>query len=91
MKLILCFLFFCSPFFNAQGTERKVTIIHKQGQFDCHTFRIPAMATTDQGTLLAVYARLWFQQYGHMASQGLTNGWVRDLSLGIQFTNLPSS
>ena len=38
-----------------QGTERKVTIIHKQGQFDCHTFRIPAMATTNKGTLLAVY------------------------------------
>ena len=37
------------------GTDRKVTIIHKQGQFDCHTFRIPAMATTNKGTLLAVY------------------------------------
>ena len=55
MKLILCFLFFCSPFFNAQGTERKVTIIHKQGQFDCHTFRIPAMVATNKGALLAVY------------------------------------
>ena len=37
------------------GADRKVTIIHKQGQFDCHTFRIPAMAATNQGTLLAVY------------------------------------
>ena len=55
MKLIFFFLLFCSPFLNTQGTERKVTIIHKQGQFDCHTFRIPAMATTNQGTLLAVY------------------------------------
>jgi sialidase-1 len=37
------------------GADRQVTIIHKQGQFNCHTFRIPAMATTDKGTLLAVY------------------------------------
>ena len=55
MKLILCFLLFCFPFSITQGTDRKVTIIHKQGQFDCHTFRIPAMAATNQGTLLAVY------------------------------------
>lgn len=55
MKSILCFLFFCFLFSIIQGAERKVTIIHKQGQFDCHTFRIPAMATTNQGTLLAVY------------------------------------
>ena len=37
------------------GADRKVTIIHKQGEFDCHTFRIPAMVTTNKGTLLAVY------------------------------------
>ena len=55
MKSILCFLFFCFLFSIIQGAERKVTIIHKQGQFDCHTFRIPAMATTNPGTLLAVY------------------------------------
>ena len=55
MKSILCFLFFCFLFSIIQGAERKVTIIHKQGQFDCHTFRIPAMAATNQGTLLAVY------------------------------------
>ena len=47
----LCFLFLSF----LHGADRKVTIIHKQGQFDCHTFRIPAMATTNQGTLLAVY------------------------------------
>ena len=55
MKLILCFLLFCFPFFITQGTDRKVTIIHKQGQFGCHTFRIPAMVATNKGTLLAVY------------------------------------
>ena len=54
MKLILCFLLFCL-FFLTQGTDRKVTIIHKQGQFGCHTFRIPAMVATNKGTLLAVY------------------------------------
>ena len=37
------------------GADRKVTIIHKQGEFDCHTFRIPAMVNTNKGTLLAVY------------------------------------
>ena len=55
MKSLLCVFFICFPVFSFQGTERKVTIIHKQGQFDCHTFRIPAMATTNKGTLLAVY------------------------------------
>jgi len=29
--------------------------IHKRGQADCHTFRIPAIAKTNSGTLLAVY------------------------------------
>ena len=45
--------FLCLKFLH--GADRKVTIIHKQGQFDCHTFRIPAMVTTNKGTLLAVY------------------------------------
>lgn len=47
----LCFLFFSSLL----KAERKVIIIHEQGQYDCHTFRIPSIATTDKGTLLAVY------------------------------------
>ena len=46
---------FCFPFSITKGTDRKVTIIHKQGQFGCHTFRIPAMVATNKGTLLAVY------------------------------------
>lgn len=29
--------------------------IHKQGQFDCHTFRIPAISRANNGDLLAVY------------------------------------
>ena len=29
--------------------------IHKQGQFGCHTFRIPAIARANDGSLLAVY------------------------------------
>ena len=55
MKSRLLFLLSFFTFSSLQGADRKVTIIHKQGQFDCHTFRIPAMATTNKGTLLAVY------------------------------------
>lgn len=39
----------------AQATDRSVVIIHRQGEQDCHTFRIPAIARTNSGTLLAVY------------------------------------
>lgn len=35
--------------------QRPHVVIHRQGEFDCHTFRIPAIARTKQGTLLAVY------------------------------------
>jgi len=55
MKSSLLFLLSFFTFSSLQGADRKVTIIHKQGQFDCHTFRIPAMATSNKGTLLAVY------------------------------------
>jgi len=55
MKSSLLFLLSFFTFSSLKGADRKVTIIHKQGQFDCHTFRIPAMATTNKGTLLAVY------------------------------------
>ena len=47
----LHFLFFSSLL----KADRKVIIIHEQGQYGCHTFRIPAIATTNKGTLLAVY------------------------------------
>ena len=49
----------------ADGTEFRMTgkpmalrlaySLHKRGEFDCHTFRIPAIARTKKGTLLAVY------------------------------------
>lgn len=32
-----------------------MVIIHRQGEHNCHTFRIPAIARTTNGTLLAVY------------------------------------
>ncbi len=35
--------------------ERSQTIIHRQGDANCHTFRIPGIARTVKGTLLAVY------------------------------------
>ena len=37
------------------GGERSMVIIHKQGEANCHTFRIPGIARTLNGTLLAVY------------------------------------
>ena len=35
--------------------SRPFVIIHRQGQFNCHTTRIPGIARTNDGTLLAVY------------------------------------
>ena len=35
--------------------DRPFVVIHRQGENDCHTFRIPAITVTNQGTLLAVY------------------------------------
>jgi len=55
MNTTFCFLVFFFSLSFLQGDERKVTIIHKQGQFECHTFRIPAMVATNKGTLLGVY------------------------------------
>jgi sialidase-1 len=37
------------------GEERPFVVIHRQGDHGCHTFRIPAISITNQGTLLAVY------------------------------------
>ncbi len=34
---------------------RPVVILHRQGDHNCHTFRIPGIAKTPEGTLLAVY------------------------------------
>ena len=55
MNTTFCFLVFFFSLSLLQGDERKATIIHKQGQFECHTFRIPAMVATNKGTLLGVY------------------------------------
>merc|ERR1712147_44813 len=42
------------PCFSANN-ERPYVAIHRQGDFGCHTFRIPGIARTETGTLLAVY------------------------------------
>ena len=42
------------PCFSADN-ERPYVVIHHQGDFGCHTFRIPGIAKTNDGTLLAVY------------------------------------
>ena len=56
MKFFLSVVFWltasCGCF--AQG-ERPFVVIHRQGEYDCHTFRIPGLATTKEGTLLAVF------------------------------------
>lgn len=36
-------------------SDRPFVVIHKQGDHNCHTFRIPGIAVTNDGTLLAVY------------------------------------
>ncbi|MEC8240552.1 MAG: sialidase family protein, partial [Planctomycetota bacterium] len=40
---------------NGFAEDRPFVVIHRQGENDCHTFRIPAITVTNQGTLLAVY------------------------------------
>ncbi len=37
------------------GVQRPAYVIHRKGEHDCDTTRIPAMARTNAGTLLAVY------------------------------------
>ncbi len=43
------------PASNTSVPLRVAYPIHHQGDFDCHTFRIPGIAKTNAGTLLAVY------------------------------------
>lgn len=40
---------------DVTAEDRPAVIIHQQGEHNCHTFRIPAIARTNNGTLLAVY------------------------------------
>ena len=86
---MLTFLLFPLCYYLNDAAERKVTIIHEQGQFDCHTFRIPAMATTNEGTLLAVYDMRYKSRrdlQGHMdigLSRSLNGGetWARPVPI----------
>jgi sialidase-1 len=52
-KAILVLSLLC--YVNGFADERTAVIIHRQGEADTHTFRIPAIARTANGTLLAVY------------------------------------
>ena len=48
--------FFASPLSAETAIlDRPAVVIHRQGDSECHTFRIPALATTTKGTLLACY------------------------------------
>ena len=89
MNTTFCFLVFFFSLSFLQGDERKATIIHKQGQFECHTFRIPAMVATNKGTLLGVYDMRYTSRrdlQGHM-DIGLSrstdggNNWARPVSI----------
>ena len=56
MKVVwILLMLFALPPLTASSKERDVVIIHRQGEANCHTFRIPAIARTNKGTLLAVY------------------------------------
>jgi sialidase-1 len=39
----------------AKADERPSVILHRQGGHECHTFRIPGIARSNAGTLLAVF------------------------------------
>lgn len=40
---------------ECRGEDFSQVLIHRQGEFGCHTFRIPGIVRTNTGTLLAVY------------------------------------
>ncbi|MEC9008679.1 MAG: sialidase family protein, partial [Planctomycetota bacterium] len=50
---LLVSLLSCSSASALEG--RPFVVIHRQGDDNCHTFRIPGIAVTNSGTLLAVY------------------------------------
>lgn len=57
MKGFLFILVAISFFFNPTDAadKRSFVVIHRQGDDNCHTFRIPGIGVTNNGTLLAVY------------------------------------
>ncbi|MEO1991372.1 MAG: sialidase family protein, partial [Pirellulales bacterium] len=54
-KLILVGVAVCVPLMLEAQENRSYVVIHHQGDHGCHTFRIPGIAKTNDGTLLAVY------------------------------------
>ena len=56
MKLLtIVGLALCAPAMLVAQDNRPYVVIHRQGEAKCHTFRIPGIAVTNDGTLLAVY------------------------------------
>jgi len=53
LTALLVPLLTCSSAYALEG--RPFVVIHRQGEHSCHTFRIPGIAVTNSGTLLAVY------------------------------------
>ena len=66
-KIILMTLLLATVLCSAD--ERPIVILHRQGEANCHTFRIPAIARSVKGTLLAVYDMRYNSRHdlqGHM-------------------------
>ena len=54
-RKLLLFAWLLSSGFLLAEEERPWVVLHKRGDFQCHTFRIPALARTPSGVLLAVF------------------------------------
>lgn len=52
---LLLLLIPCLTSLSVMADDRPFVVIHRQGDQGCHTFRIPGIAVTNDGTLLAVY------------------------------------
>lgn len=55
MKITLISAYLLVMATSLSAGEQPIVIIHRRGEAKCHTFRIPAIARTTKGTLLAVY------------------------------------
>ena len=53
--LVIMGIIVCSQAGISAASDRPCVVIHRQGDSGCHTFRIPGIARTTSGALLAVY------------------------------------
>jgi sialidase-1 len=55
MKLFLTFALVSVLMLREAAAVEPPVLLHRRGEHGCHTFRIPALGRTGQGTLIAVY------------------------------------